>query len=144
MIVKHRRRKSKKAKRGVHLSPKSTEPIHYRSSWELEFASWMDVQENIISYSYEPFSIVYVSNIKTGRTRRYFPDFKVDYVDGTTRLIEIKPKKKLTNVTNVKKFLAASLYCAERRIVFQVLTEEHLRALGLLKRKSVTRRGKRK
>jgi len=117
----------------MHNSVKCQLPINYRSGWELAYAKWLDTNLDVVSYRYEPYPIEYISNYRTGKRRRYFPDFEVRMSDGSLLLVEIKPKKKLTLLTNIKKFAAASAMCVLNGITFQVLTEVDLKALGLLK-----------
>lgn len=117
----------------MHTSSKCQTPINYRSGWELQYAQWLDANPNVVSYQYEPYPVEYVSNYRTGKRRRYYPDFEVRMKDGSLTLVEIKPKRKLTLLTNVKKFAAASAMCVLNGMTFQVLTEVDLKALGLLK-----------
>lgn len=133
-IKKPRRRKrvSRRAKRGTHTSPKGG-TFTYRSGWELRYALYLDADPDVLSYRYEPYSIPYVSNVRTGKVRRYHPDFEVLRSDGTLILVEIKPKKKMTLLKNVKKFGAAQAFCLLRSMTFSVITEVDLKALGLMK-----------
>lgn len=130
--MKKRKRKSRRAKRGTHASVKGG-TFNYRSSWELKYATWLDASLSVLSYRYEPFAVEYVSNVKAGRTRRYYPDFEVTYVGGAKQLVEVKPAKKLAQARNVKKFAAARLFCERAGMAFVVVTEAELKALGLLK-----------
>ena len=122
--------------------------IFYRSSWELKFMNYCDMNENIIQYSLEEIVIPYKSPLDN-RYHRYFVDFymKVKQTDGTIKeyLVEIKPKKQteepnrnpkkrtkqwLYEVTtwgkNQAKWAAAKEFCADRNWEFLILTEEHL------------------
>lgn len=127
-----RKRKSHRAKRGVHISPKCSVPIKYRSGWELAFATYLDGLATVISYEYEPYPIRYISNVRTGRSRNYWPDFEVTRADGTKLLVEIKPHKKLKLPLNVKKAAAAADYAQKNGIQYMAVTEIELKALGLL------------
>lgn len=117
----------------MHHSSKCLSPINYRSGWELAYAKWLDENPDVVSYRYEPYAVEYISNYRTGKRRRYFPDFEVRMNDGKVLLVEIKPKRKLTLLTNIKKFAAASAFCVTEGLVFKVITESDLKALGLLK-----------
>jgi hypothetical protein len=132
MKNKRRKRISRRAKRGVHCSHKCPNPFVYRSGWELKYALYLDESADVVSYLYEPYPVEYVSNLKTGKRRKYWPDFEVTMRDGTVVLVEIKPKKKLTLLMNIKKFAAASAMCASRGINFCIVTEVNLKELGLL------------
>lgn len=121
--------------------------IIYRSSWECKVMSWLDKDDNIISWASEELIVPYISPVD-GRWHRYFPDFlvKTKTKDGSlkTLLIEVKPKKqtippkqrnKLTKqyineVTtwgvNQAKWKAANEYCIDRNWEFKVVTEHDL------------------
>jgi len=121
--------------------------IIYRSSWECKVMSWLDRNDDIISWASEELIIPYKSPVDN-RVHRYFPDFlvKVKTKDGKfkTMLLEVKPKKQtvqpepqkrvtkqyLNEVTtyavNVAKWNAATEYCLDRGWEFKILTEEHL------------------
>jgi hypothetical protein len=131
-VKKRKKRVSRRAKRGVHNSPKCVAPINYRSGWELKYALYLDANPSVVSYRYEPYAVEYIANYRTGKRRRYFPDFELRMSDGSLVLVEIKPKKKLTLLTNIKKFAAASAMCVLNGMTFRIVTEVDLKALGLL------------
>ncbi len=93
----------------------------------------LDADPTVTSYEYEGLCIQYVSNLKSKRLRKYYPDFLINYVDGTRRLIEIKPKKRVTQARVQKKLAAAQVWCQEHHVALEVITEVELRVLGLLK-----------
>lgn len=122
--------------------------IVYRSSYELKFMQYCDLNEDVISYQSEEFFIPYRSPIDD-RIHRYFPDFFIKYKDrgGNTRkaIIEVKPEKDLkipeqnpkrrtkswvysvkTYAVNQAKFSAAREFCADRGWEFKIFTEEDL------------------
>ena len=129
---KRKRRKSRRAKRGTHISLKCIFPFNYRSSWELKYALYLDINPDVISYMYEPYAIDYVSNIKTGKVRRYWPDFEIVWKTGIKSLVEIKPAKKVNQIRNVKKAAAAKLFAASKGLDYVLITEVDLKHLGLL------------
>ena len=128
---RRKKRVSRRAKRGTHVSPKGG-TFNFRSGWEQKYALYLDADPNVLSYRYEPYSIPYLSNVRTGKVRRYHPDFEVAYADGTKCLVEIKPKRKLTIAKNVKKFAAARLHCDKCGMTWSVVTETELKVLGLV------------
>jgi hypothetical protein len=121
--------------------------IYYRSLWERRFMMYCDNNSNITEWNSEEIVIPYISPVDK-RVHRYFPDFYIKYVttEGKTirEIIEVKPKKQLkppkepkrktkryltevaTYVVNQAKFKAASEYCADRKLKFRILTEDHL------------------
>ena len=118
-----------------------------RSSWERKMCRWCDLNENVISWGSEEFSIPYVSPIDN-RVHKYFPDFIVKLRENSgkikTYVIEVKPKKQtrppktpkrqtksyIYEVTeyakNQAKWKAAEEFCADRMIEFKIITEDEL------------------
>lgn len=132
--MKRRRRKKKgHYHTGTHLSTKTGQACKYRSGWELAYLQHLDQDVMVASFEYEGLIIPYVSNVRSGKLRRYFPDFLVSYVDGTRRLVEIKPSKRLAQAAVAKKLRAAEAWCREHGVTLEVITEVELRAMGLLK-----------
>jgi hypothetical protein len=127
-----KRRKSRRAKRGFHNSIKCLTLMNYRSSWELKYALHLDSNEDVLSYKYEPYAISYISNIRTKRLRKYYPDFEVTKKDGTKFLVEVKPKNKVANIKNVKKANAAKEYALLNNMTYLLITEDDLKRLELL------------
>ena len=70
--------------------------IIYRSTWEAKVMSWLDKNQDVISWASEELTIPYLSPVDK-RMHRYFPDFlvKVRTKDNKLRtmMIEVKPKK---------------------------------------------------
>jgi len=118
-----------------------------RSSWERKFCRWCDLNESVIEWGSEEFSIPYLSPLDN-RVHRYFPDFiiKVKEQSGKikTYVIEVKPKKQTappkqksrvtksyiheakTYAVNQAKWKAAKEWCDDRLLEFKIITEEEL------------------
>jgi len=118
-----------------------------RSSWERRFCKWCDLNENIISWASEEFSIPYVSPVDN-RVHRYYPDYliKVKEFDGKikTYVVEVKPKKQTAPpkkskrqtksylyeckmyAVNQAKWKAADEFCKDNLIEFKIITEKEL------------------
>ena len=122
--------------------------ICYRSSYELKFMNYCDLNESISEWKSEEFFIPYRSPIDN-RIHRYFPDFFIKYKDkeGNIRkvVIEVKPKKDLkmpdqnpkrktkswvysvkAYAVNQAKWSAARDFCADRGYEFRIFTEDEL------------------
>ena len=121
--------------------------IFYRSLWERRFMVYCDNTPAIIEWGSEEVIIPYRSPIDK-KVHRYFPDFYIKYVNSkgqsVRELIEVKPKKQCsppkqpkrqtrrylqecaTYMINQAKWKAAEEFCADRRMGFRILTEEHL------------------
>ncbi len=94
--------------------------MHYRSGWELKVYKILEEMHEVMNYRVEPFSIPYFFE---GKERNYIPDLLVNFVDGTRKLFEIKPRNQL-GVEQIKaKKLAAEQYCLARGISYEMITE---------------------
>ncbi len=129
---KRRRRKSGHYHTGLYDSTKGGQ-CKYRSGWEFSYLQFLDANVEVLTFEYEKLKIPYISNIKTGKVRNYIPDILVSYVDGKKHLVEIKPKKRLDQVTVKKKLAAATIWCSAHGVTLEIITEVELRILGLLK-----------
>ena len=122
--------------------------IEYRSSWELKFMNYCDLNESIEQWQSEEKAIWYYNPVKKKKCR-YFPDFIIAYKrkDGimVKEMIEIKPKKEvdgpptnpkrktkswanavMTYAVNMAKWEAAREYCEDRGMNFRIITEKEL------------------
>lgn len=121
--------------------------VIYRSSWELRFMKYCDLNPAIVEWGSETMIIPYRSPVDN-KIHRYFVDFYVKIKDSRDRLtkylIEIKPEKftkppeipkrktkrfiqEVFNYgTNQAKWKAANEFCEDRGMKFLVLTEKDL------------------
>jgi len=130
MSTKRKKRKGR-YNRGVYNSPIAGQ-CKYRSGWELKYMVYLDSNPDVVSWSYEKVVIEYISNQKTKKIRKYYPDFEVEYIDGKKIIVEIKPSRKLQKATIVKKIRAAKEWCTKRDLTYKILTEIELKDIGLL------------
>lgn len=122
--------------------------IIYRSSWELKFMKYCDLNHNILEWGSEEIIIPYRSPLD-GKIHRYFVDFYIKVKDVNSNiqkyLIEVKPKKqtkepkvqkKMTKkyiyevteyAKNQAKWKAAQEYCDDRNYKFMLITEDELK-----------------
>ena len=74
----------------------NTKHIICRSSWERKFCQWCDMNNSIISWASEEFSIPYVSP-KDNRVHKYYPDYLIKVREKNdmikTYVVEVKPYK---------------------------------------------------
>ena len=109
--------------------------------------SWLDKNQDVISWASEELIIPYISPVD-GKRHRYFPDFVVKVRTKENKLrtlmIEVKPKRqtqepvKKKRVTkqylqevstyniNQAKWHAATEFCLDRGWEFKIFTEDHL------------------
>jgi len=119
---KKRRRKGRYIT-GEHISPKCAGTIKYRSGWELSVLKSLDYDASVTSYLYEAFHIPYLANIRTGKIRKYIPDFYITYANGQKKVVEVKRKDKVTELKTAKKLLAGKAWCDKNNIIFEVWTD---------------------
>ena len=123
--------------------------ILYRSLWERNVMKWCDENNDVLEWASEEIAIPYQHPL-TGKRARYYPDFYIKFRDGTTKVIEVKPKKETTAppsptrkskrwveetarfAINSKKWKNANNACAKNGLKFEIWTEEELQKLGIL------------
>ncbi|NBW06509.1 MAG: hypothetical protein EBR82_00610 [Caulobacteraceae bacterium] len=134
MPPKKRKRQKRKGRyhRGEYVSIKTGQVCKFRSGWEEKVMVHLDADPGVELWTYEQTVIEYLSNIRTKKFRRYYPDFYVKYSDGREEIVEVKPKRKLGQITVKKKANAAREWCASRGIAFKIITEVELKEMGLL------------
>ena len=125
----------------------NTKHIICRSSWERKFCQWCDMNNSIISWASEEFSIPYLSP-KDNRVHKYYPDYLIKVKEKNdmikTYVVEVKPYKQtrppktpkrktksyltecVTYAVNQAKWKAAKEFCEDHRIEFKVVTEKEL------------------
>ena len=117
------------------------------SSWERKFCQWCDMNNSIVSWASEEFSIPYVSP-KDNRVHKYYPDYLIKVKEKNdmikTYVVEVKPFKQtrppktpkrktksyltecVTYAVNQAKWKAAKEFCEDHSIEFKVVTEKEL------------------
>lgn len=131
-MPKRKRRRKKRYHTGTYTSTKTGKDCKYRSGWELLLMGHLDADIDVLDWGYEALVVPYVSNAKTGRLRKYYPDFVVDYADGHQEVIEVKPSRKVHQLKIQKKLLAGGEWCRAHGVTFRVITELDLRSMGLM------------
>lgn len=132
MPKKKRKKRKSRYHRGEYKSIKSGTTYKFRSEWEAKYMVHLDTDPLVSSWTYEQTVIEYISNIRTKKVRRYYPDFTVNYSDGRSEVIEIKPRYKVNQLLIKKKSDAARSWCLTRGIEYKIITEIELKEMGLL------------
>ncbi len=127
-----KRKRKKHYHTGTYTSIKTGEAYSFRSGWEELLMQHLDVEPSVKSWEYETITIQYISNKKTGKLRKYIPDFVVDYIDGHREILEVKPSRRVQQVKIQKKLKAGEQYCDAHGLTFKVITEHELKSLGLM------------
>jgi len=167
-MLKNQSRPNKRYKQGLYLlqTPEKylgdTRKIIYRSSWELAFCKFCDLNDKVRRWCAEGVVIPYqiTNDIGIIETHRYYPDFYLEMViNGDLEtydrlIIEIKPKsateappqpkkqtlKMLENYEyslrtykkNLHKWAFTKEWCARRNMKFIIITEHDLKKKGLI------------
>lgn len=122
--------------------------VVFRSLWEKAAFKWCDENSMVRNWSSEEVVIPYLWDVDK-RYHRYFMDLRITYTSGKTVLVEIKPEKEtmppkrpdkskryineaITYVKNQNKWEAAAEYAKDRGWSFEIWTEKHLQAMGIL------------
>jgi hypothetical protein len=124
--------------------------IKFKSSWEEHAFNFLDMNPNVLHWSYEGVQIPYLKPNPTAPNgfvpAVYIPDLLVVYKDKTGKIhkemIEIKPKKQArvskakkaetrvmenyVYMVNQAKWEQAKKWCEKYGIAFKLLTEDHL------------------
>ncbi len=91
-------------KRGEYECSKGL--LYFRSKWEANYAlylDWLKDQNQIKDWDYEP-QPFYEFPIKHGTTR-YLPDFRVENIDGSWYLVELKGfRQGMVKLKRMKKY----------------------------------------
>ena len=91
----------------------------------------LDADDDVVSYEYEPFFLPYIGNVRSGKLRKYLPDFLI-HRKGGDQLVEVKPKKKLAQLIVKKKLDAARSWCVDNNAELLIVTEDYLKEHGVL------------
>ena len=117
---------AKKYKNGWFKSFKNGKEIYFASSFELKAIHIFETDSRIVSYDRakdengNQLSIVY------NETHRYYPDFEVEYADGTKKIIEIKAEWQRHDPAVEAKAKAAIDWCNEHGMSYELWTEKEL------------------
>ena len=127
-----------------------------RSNWERTFCKYCDLNENVLNWASEEFSIKYISPLDH-KIHRYYPDYLIEVKENGKRkryIIEVKPKKQTnppkirsrvtksyiyemkTYTVNRAKWKAAEEFCKDNGMQFKIITEEELYGTRGISRRS--------
>jgi hypothetical protein len=118
-----------KFRSGEFVSDKSGTMIPYRSGMEEEFYSLLEQDVDVSKFAAEPYKVPYFWQ---GAWHNYIPDIRVDFIDGSTEIWEVKPANQTAQAQNKAKWAAANNWATNHGWTFTVQTEV---AIGKLKHK---------
>lgn len=102
--------------------------IQFESSLERDYIYLLEFNWEVHQYLEQPLEIIYVD--KSGKKRKYTPDFVVSFVtQRPNEIIEIKYEStlKIKEEELKEKFKAAENFCKKNGFVFKVITEKYIR-----------------
>ena len=112
--------------------------VIFRSLWERNAFRWCEASDKVVRWNSEDVVIPYICETDK-KPHRYHIDLCIEWADGTTVLVEIKPAsqttlemagksmgKKKQVVINMAKWEAARAYAKQHKIRFRVVSEEQL------------------
>ena len=122
---KNGKKKARKPKfrDGYFESKKNNANLHYRSGYECEVYELLEQDEEIKSFSVEPYKVPYLHN---GEWHEYVPDLRVNFHDGRVEIWEIKPSTQTNLPQNKDKWRAIKPYAEGLGWEFKVITETEI------------------
>lgn len=121
-------------RRGTFTSQKCGRDFLYRSGMEEEFFNLLEEDRDVENWAAEPFKIPYF----WGEWHNYIPDLRLNYIDGSTEIWEVKPASQTDYEQNKAKWAAANNFASNMGWTFIVMTEV---GLGKFKMKIKRQRG---
>lgn len=110
--------------RAKYFSRKNRRMVRCESLLEFDALFLFEFARGVRTFEEQPVSIEYSLN---GRSRRYTPDFGVDWADGRRWFVEVKPSEKLAETQTAEKFKALKLWFGTRGHSLVVLSELQIR-----------------
>lgn len=118
-----------KTYKGKYKSKKCLKPIAlFRSGYELQVHIWLDANEDVAYYDYEPFQIPYHDT--ENKLRHYVIDFIIIFKDGTKKILEIKNNYNKQEFLDNGKYQALIDLCKEYNLQHEIWTNEKIKSLG--------------
>lgn len=120
----------KSSKKGRYTSTKCTNsksPM-FRSAYELKVHIWLDNDDSVEGYEYEPYIIPYQDT--EGKKRYYFPDFLIKFLgEEKLLLLEVKNDYASSLAINVSKDLAAKDFARENNLRYELWLDSKIESL---------------
>lgn len=108
---------------------KNNRTIMCESSIEFDACFHFEYDRDVVSFESQPLGIEFTANNKT---RRYTPDFRVFYSDGSERLVEIKPQSKTRSADFLYDFELKRQAYADLGHQLLLVTDQQIRAIPFL------------
>ena len=97
-------------KKGYYFNKKNGQNEFHHSSWELNRMTELDLDDNVIYWTKNHKIIIKYPHDEI--TKRYYPDFYIEFKDGTKRIEEIKGYVRPRDIEQLKlKIIYSKIYC---------------------------------
>ncbi len=118
-------------KEGYLVSTKNNgDVMHYRSGYELEVYECLEQLNEVCGYEVEPKDCqVPWYDTDKHKWRKYWPDIRVTFIDGSKELWEVKPANQTDQKVNREKWDACNEMCLRKGYTFKVKTEKGIQEL---------------
>lgn len=126
---KKKKTRKPKFRTGEFDSKKSGKLITYRSGMEEEFYNLLEQDRDVTSFSAEDYKVPYYWQ---GKWHNYIPDIRVNFIDGSIEIWEVKPANQTQQEQNKAKWASATDWASNHGWMFTVQTEV---GMGKLKTK---------
>jgi len=118
-----------KCRTGTFISEKNHSEIKYRSGLEEKFLNLLETDHDVASFTYETIKVPY---FWAGKWHTYIPDIRVNFVDSSVEIWEVKPANQTDFDQNKAKWASMNDHALNMGWEFIVQTEV---GLGKLKTK---------
>jgi len=102
------------------MSHKNKCEIKYRSGMEEEFYNLLETDGDVAAFAAEPFKVPY---FWAGKWHNYIPDIRVNFIDGSSEIWEVKPANQTDFDQNKAKWAAMNDHALNLGWKFFVQTE---------------------
>lgn len=114
---------------GAVPSPQLDRMVLFEGLTERAYIYLLNHDPRVRHYEEQPVVIHYRFK---GRARYYAPDFKVEWTDRKSSIVECKPAHQMEQEANRRKWTAARLWCEEQGYTFSVVTDELVKQHAVL------------
>lgn len=115
---------------GYFKSYKNNKQIAFESILERDFYMMLEYDNDVESYSEQPFRLYYEL---FGKRTRYTPDTFVKYINGSEKIFEVKYQKEILEDIDLqaKLKILKNVIAEQKSLPFEVFTDEHINDIYL-------------
>ncbi len=108
---------------GFYPSTKNNRPVAWESQLEQKACALFEFSPDVVCYREQPISVYFECD---GQMRRYTPDFELQFQDGRSIYLEVKPLAKLLNADLKRRFQQIARFWELNGRQFGVITDVEL------------------